>query len=155
MAGQHPLIASFLTISPVRSPVNLFSEALTDPGALIREMASSAELHDIAEVTPVDWPFGYGSLAHDALSPFFRPLMRVTIRQNLIDQCHDSFDAVAMGDDCRISGIEVLIYDDTLSILIVNWQGLENCPRIFRQTAMIFTGWTPGLQRKHILSPRC
>lgn len=128
------MIEKCLTIAPVRSPVNLFSESVTDLSDLMKVIASSNEIQEVAEVTSVDWPFGYGSLEHDALSPFFRPIMRMKIRQKLIDQCHAGFDAIETesNEPLRIAGIEVLIYDDTLSILIVNWQGLEKLSADFQ-----------------------
>lgn len=111
----------FLTIAPVRSPINLFSESAPDVHALMQLIAASNGVSEMARVENIEWQFGYGSLEHDALSPLFRPIIRIVCNEKLIHQCHQAFSVNNISTDITISDLELRVYDDTVSIMIVDW----------------------------------
>jgi len=126
------LIEKFLTLAPVRSPINLISESIDDLSELIGLISSSNPIREIAEVKTVGWPVGYGSIEHDALSPMFTPIMRLSVKQKFIDEFYSELNATKAAEEPEISGIEVLVYDDTLSILVINWKSLQKLSADFQ-----------------------
>lgn len=112
------------TFAPILFPVNWTSEQLVDAHArtqlFIEFMAKEAP--DVSAVA-VDWPLGYGSLAHDALPVFFQPTAQLSIP---ITPGSESDTATSLQAD----SVLLYCYDDALAVAVIDlrFQPIDQLP---------------------------
>ncbi|ALS98362.1 hypothetical protein [Lacimicrobium alkaliphilum] len=106
-----------ISIAPFRTPINLRSERLADAELeQVRAELAAMLPNDGFTVQAPDWPFGYGSLNHDAIPGFFQPIAFVVPTDDLLQ----SVSQVSNG--ARLLDFQVHLYDDTIAILFAQWE---------------------------------
>lgn len=106
-----------ISIAPFRTPINLRSERLADAELeQVRAELAAMLPNDGFTVQAPDWPFGYGSLNHDAIPGFFQPIAFVVPTDDLLQSVSQ------MSDGVRLLDFQVHLYDDTIAILFAQWE---------------------------------
>ncbi|GGD78533.1 hypothetical protein [Lacimicrobium alkaliphilum] len=106
-----------ISIAPFRTPINLRSERLTESELeqVRAELATMLPNQGFTVQAP-DWPFGYGSLNHDAIPGFFQPIAFVVPTDEL-------FQSISQSDtNIRLLNFQVHLYDDTVAVLFAQWE---------------------------------
>lgn len=112
------ILHTVVTYAPFRTPFNLYSER-QDKASLVplQTFSEFPSLGRFFELTRVDWPMGYGSTAHDALPAFFRPLVKLVLKNTEIE----SFPCESSEVAPHLKSMVVYIYDDTIAIAECRW----------------------------------
>ncbi|MBY6003987.1 hypothetical protein KUV62_08715 [Salipiger bermudensis] len=138
--------ARLFTVSPCATSLNLYSlgRSQAEAVALVTAIRKIEAVTERFEVDYPDWPFGYGTVQHDALPVFFQPTLILRLKAEApvsVSRRDDRFEALSA---------ELHIYDDCLSVLFVEWDATEVvCPASRFDEA--YTGAAKSLFRDHIL----
>ncbi|APZ52579.1 hypothetical protein [Salipiger abyssi] len=137
--------ARLFTVSPFESSLNFYSLGRTreESARLVTAIRKIAPVTEWFEVDFPDWPFGYGTVRHDALPVFFQPTVILRLKTG------DGVE-VTRGDQVfRALSAELHFYDDCIGVLFVEWATDRlDCPSSEFDDAL--TGATKRLFRRHI-----
>lgn len=116
------------TITPIRAPINLASEDLAGfdfetkaPLPLSGEPFDQL-FADFGGPAPLDWTYGYGSLANDQCPRFFRPLLKRKLTFGTQQNLKQKVEEFCAKWSLQLVCAEVYIFDDTLGLLRLDFE---------------------------------